>query len=374
MAFKLFSRKCLDIGSFLTKTSDGKVIKTQDFFKSLKNLTLNDFNAIAISSRYAIYLKRRFPLKDIKKVTKLIFSEIKVKFCSNDFVIYVYKEKEDKNYIYHIFFIDKSLLDENLKKLIDLENVYLDVLGIINGFNKLKKFLKKDSFIVADIGNSKISILKFENGKFVDYKKYLIENLTKEEIKNLLEKENVEILIGGKAKDFDLPKVSNPLFFIVNNLKENPKFIKLTSQEKKESYFFENIKLFSFMILCISIIFFIFALIYQNSAKFNTILFKKQYKLLLSKDFNEAIFLSEEIKKKYVEQILKKKDALDNYNKFIQFLNTYQINYTKVSIDNKKVYIKFWINKEVLNKIKDKLEIISSREDKDKVYIEGLLK
>ena len=202
----------------------------------------------------------------------------------------------------------------------------------------------------------------------------MIENLTKEEIKNLLEKENVEILIGGKAKDFDLPKVSNPLFFIVNNLKENPKFIKLTSQEKKESYFFENIKLFSFMILCISIIFFIFALIYQNSAKFNTILFKKQYKLLLSKDFNEAIFLSEEIKKKYVEQILKKKDALDNYNKFIQFLNTYQINYTKVSIDNKKVYIKFWINKEVLNKIKDKLEIISSREDKDKVYIEGLLK
>ena len=77
MAFKLFSRKCLDIGSFLTKTSDGKVIKTQDFFKSLKNLTLNDFNAIAISSRYAIYLKRKFPLKDIKKVTKLIFSRNK---------------------------------------------------------------------------------------------------------------------------------------------------------------------------------------------------------------------------------------------------------------------------------------------------------
>jgi len=93
------------------------------------------------------------------------------------------------------------------------------------------------------------------------------------------------------------------LFFIVNNLKESSKFIKLTSQEKKENYFFENIKLFSFMILCISITFLIFALIYQSSAKFNTLLFKKQYKLLFSKDFNEAIFLSEEIKKKYLEQI-----------------------------------------------------------------------
>ena len=75
-----------------------------------------------------------------------------------------------------------------------------------------------------------------------------------------------------------------------------------------------------------------------------------------------------------MEQILKKEDALDNYNKFIRFLNTYQINYTQVNIDNKKVYIKFWIHKEALSKIKDKLEIISSREDKNKIYIEGIIK
>jgi len=374
MAFKLFSRKCLDVGSFLIKTSKGKVIKTRDFLKSLKDFSLKDFNIISISSKYVIYLKRKYPLKDIKKVKKLIFSEIKLKFCSNDFVVYIYKEKENKNFIYHIFFIDKSLLDENLKKLIDLENVYLDVLGIINGFSKLKKLLKKDSFVVADVGHSKISIIRFENGKFINYKKYLIENLTKEEINSILKKEEVEILVGGGAKDFNLPKVSDPLFFIVNNLKENSKFIKLISQEKKENYFFENIKLFSFMFLCIGIIFFIFALIYQNSARFNTTLFKKQYKLLFSKDFNEAIFFSEEIKKRYLEQILKKKDVLSNYNRFIQFLNNYEINYTKVDINKDRVYLKFWIKKDTFNKIKDKLEILSSREEKDKIYIEGILR
>ena len=374
MAFKLFSRKSLDVGSFLIKTSKGKVIKTRDFLKSLKDFSLKDFNIISISSKYVIYLKRKYPLKDIKKVKKLIFSEIKLKFCSNDFVVYIYKEKENKNFIYHIFFIDKSLLDENLKKLIDLENVYLDVLGIINGFSKLKKLLKKDSFVVADVGHSKISIIRFENGKFINYKKYLIENLTKEEINSILKKEEVEILVGGRAKDFNLPKVSDPLFFIVNNLKENSKFIKLISQEKKENYFFENIKLFSFMFLCIGIILFIFGLIYQNSARFNTTLFKKQYKLLFSKDFNEAIFFSEEIRKRYLEQILKKKDILSNYNRFIQFLNNYEINYTKVDIDKDRVYLKFWIKRDTFNKIKDKLEILSSREEKDKIYIEGILR
>ncbi len=374
MAFKLFTRKYLDIGTFLTKSSNGKIIKTKNFFKNLEKISLEDFNVISISSKYAIYFKRKFPSEDIKKVKNLIFSEIRVKFCINDFIVFLYKEKEDKSYIYHIFFIDKSILDENLKKLINLENVYLDILGIINGFNKLKKLLKKDSFIVADVGKSKISILKFENGKFVDYKKYLIEDLNKEDIKNILEKENVEILVGGKAEDFKLPKVSNPIYFIVRNLKENSKFIKLTTQEKKENYFFENIKLFSFMTFCIGVIFIIFGLMYKKSEKFNTELFKKQYKLLFSKDFNEATFMSEEIKKNYLKQILEKKDALNNYNKFIQFLNNYDVNYTNVEINDKKIYIKFWIKKSIFNKIKDKIEIITSREEKNKIYVEGILK
>ncbi len=372
--------RALDIGSNLTKSYDKKIFSTLDFFKN-KNIKdiLKSYDIIALSSKYVIYFKRKYPYKDIKKIKKLIFTEIKTKFEVLDFIVFIYREKEDKLFTYHIFFIDKSLLDDNLKNLIEEEKVFLDILGVINGFSKIIKNYKKSSFILGDLGNSKLNIFKVENGRLVDFKKYLLLNKSKDDILEILKKENVEFLIGGKAKDFnfkDIKVLKDPLFFIVNNLKENKNFFKLSLIQKR-NIFEEYLVKFSFLFLSFSIIFFSFGYIYKLASLDNTSLLHKQFRALFNKPFQEVFFLTEKSKINYYSQAVRyvlNDTTLENYNKFIDFLNKNNINFTEVNIDKNKIYIKFYVEKDKLKIINKFIKILKEQEDKDKLYIEGILK